>query len=144
CRGVIAELDAQQKSESMNCDNLLHLSQTTPQVRLDTTHILEHAIHFDRFERRGNCGHREHATAKSGSQIILLDVRSNRFVDETCANRHTTAERLRQRHDIRDNSTTSRTSGKEPLTRTSNTGLNFIVDEHDAALVTQRPQRTIE
>src|ERR1044072_243634 len=119
----------------MNRLNLLNLTQPLTQIRLNTPHILEHSILFNRFERRSDRRHREHSAAKRRAEIILFDMRSDRVSNETRADRNTAAQRLRQRHDVRHDPISA---SKEPLARASDASLYFIVNQHDAALVTQR------
>src|SRR6185295_10027035 len=115
-----------------------NLRQSLSQILFYTSHILEHPIVLDCFERRGHRSHRQHATTKCSTEIVLFNARRYRVRNQTSPNRNTTAERLRECHDIGNNTITRFIPCKEPLSSSSHTSLHFIVNEHDAAFVTQR------
>src|SRR5204863_8360141 len=137
---VLFELNPHQESATMHSRDLLNLSTSCPQIGLNPLHILEQTIVFDRFERCSHGGHCQHAATESRTQIVLFDLRSDCISNEACANRNTAAERLRKRDDIGHDAVACFAGGKEPLAGTSNTSLNFIINQHNASSITQRSQ----
>src|SRR6185369_16709342 len=106
----------------------LNTLQLFPQVCFDCFDIVEHAICFNCFKRGEYSRHREHATTKSGAQIIFLYCGSCGIRHQASANRNTTSKCLRKRNDVRYHVTGEFAPGKEPITGATYACLYFIED----------------
>jgi len=106
-------------------------------IHFDLLSILDHCVLLDRFERRENSRHRDHASTKCRPEIILFNVRGCFVIYKTRADGNTTAKRFCDRDDVGFDTAGKIASGKKPVASTANAGLYLIEYQQYPTFVTQ-------
>ena len=141
---LVPELEPKQEAATTNIYHLLDFLQPLPQMRFNRAHVNKHLVILDCVQRSANCNHRDHAAAECCSQIIFLDVRSDLLGHQTSAHRNSTAERLGKRNDVGNDSLSGLAAGKKPFACAADAGLDFVINQNDAALVAKLAQLSIK
>src|SRR5205085_5604471 len=95
---AVREFKSKQKTTTMHIHDLREFFQTFAQIAFDFANIVQHAIAFNGFERRGDRRHCNHSAPERRTEIILFDMRSDLFGNQTSADRNSAAQRFRQRN----------------------------------------------
>src|SRR5260370_15949185 len=133
---LVREFQAQQKSPTTHADYRLNFVQELTQISFDLLNIFEHAVPFNRFQRRRYRSHRDHAASERRPEIIFLDMRRDLFSHQTGTYGNAATELLRQSDNVGNHSITRFAARENPFAPPADSSLYFVIDQDDAALFT--------